>query len=109
MGLDANAERFTGFADLYDTVRPTPPLALAEVLRSYAGGAPVRQVVDLGSGTGLSTRWAGSTTGRRTQSIGSTWYEALADGASSARPRTCRRRVAGQSTSAAGTISEPNE
>ena len=58
MGLDANAERFTGFADLYDTVRPTPPLALAEVLRAYTGGPPVRHVVDLGSGTGLSTRWA---------------------------------------------------
>lgn len=58
MGLDANAQRFTGFAGLYDEVRPTPPATLAEVLRTYAGGGRPRVVVDLGSGTGLSTRWA---------------------------------------------------
>ena len=57
MSLDANARRFSGFADLYDTVRPVPPLVLADVLATYAGGRP-DLVVDLGSGTGLSTRWA---------------------------------------------------
>lgn len=57
MDLDANARRFSGFADLYDAVRPTPPQALADVITKYAGGRPAL-TVDLGSGTGLSTRWA---------------------------------------------------
>jgi SAM-dependent methyltransferase len=55
--LDANARRFSGFADLYDSVRPIPPPILAEIIAAYAGGRPDR-VVDLGSGTGLSSRWA---------------------------------------------------
>ncbi len=58
MSLDANAHRFSGFADLYDAVRPVPPATLAEVITTYAGSRP-QCVVDLGSGTGLSTRWAG--------------------------------------------------
>ena len=57
MTLDANARRFSGFADLYDTVRPVPPQVLVDVLTTYAGARP-GLVVDLGSGTGLSTRWA---------------------------------------------------
>jgi SAM-dependent methyltransferase len=55
--LDGNAERFTGFADLYDTVRPTPPREIGELLRAYGGALDGADVVDLGSGTGLSTRW----------------------------------------------------
>jgi SAM-dependent methyltransferase len=55
--LAANAERFAGFADLYDAVRPTPPGELADVLVRYCGTDEPR-VVDLGSGSGLSTRWA---------------------------------------------------
>jgi SAM-dependent methyltransferase len=58
VSLDANARRFSGFADLYDAVRPVPPSAVATVITAYAGGRP-QLVVDLGSGTGLSTRWAG--------------------------------------------------
>jgi SAM-dependent methyltransferase len=57
VNLPANAERFSGFADLYDDVRPVPPAALGEVLTAYAGGRP-GLLVDLGSGTGLSSRWA---------------------------------------------------
>jgi SAM-dependent methyltransferase len=57
VSLEANAGRFSGFADLYDAVRPVPPPTLAEVITTYAGGRPAL-VVDLGSGTGLSTRWA---------------------------------------------------
>ncbi len=57
VSLDANARRFSGFADLYDAVRPVPPRPLADVITTYAGGRPAL-VVDLGSGTGLSTRWA---------------------------------------------------
>ena len=55
--LGANAERFSGFAALYDEVRPFPPAELARILARYCGRkAP--EVVDLGSGTGLSSRWA---------------------------------------------------
>jgi SAM-dependent methyltransferase len=56
--LKANADRFAGFADLYDDVRPVPPATLVEVITGYVGAQP-ELVVDLGSGTGLSTRWAG--------------------------------------------------
>jgi SAM-dependent methyltransferase len=57
LDLGPNAVRFTGFADLYDRVRPTPPADAAELIRSYAGGR-ADTVVDLGCGTGLSIRWA---------------------------------------------------
>ena len=54
-----NIERFSGFADLYDRYRPAPPTILAEILTRLAGGTFPHCVVDLGSGTGLSTRyWA---------------------------------------------------
>lgn len=58
MGLDpASQERFSGFADLYDANRPAPPPQLGPLLAAYAGCERPR-VADLGSGTGLSTRWA---------------------------------------------------
>jgi SAM-dependent methyltransferase len=48
-----------GFADHYNAFRPKPPPVLLDALTRYAGGPPLRCVVDLGSGTGLSTRaWA---------------------------------------------------
>lgn len=54
-----NIERFSGFADLYDQYRPPPPAVLADVLTQLAQTARPNLVVDLGSGTGLSTRyWA---------------------------------------------------
>lgn len=60
---DANTDRFSGFADLYDANRPTAPAALGPLLVAYsAASSPV--VVDLGSGTGLSTRWAAGWAGR---------------------------------------------
>ncbi|HZI36523.1 MAG TPA: class I SAM-dependent methyltransferase, partial [Gaiellales bacterium] len=47
-----------GFADHYDGARPSPPAVVLDVLSRCAGGRP-RLVVDLGSGTGLSSRaWA---------------------------------------------------
>src|SRR3954452_6882329 len=49
-----------GFADRYEQYRPQPPLALVGLLSQYAGMVRPRVVVDLGSGTGLSTLlWAG--------------------------------------------------
>lgn len=57
--LSANVERFAGFADQYDAYRPQPPLVIADILAQLAQVAGPRLVIDLGSGTGLSTRiWA---------------------------------------------------
>lgn len=50
-------ERFTGFGTHYDRVRPSPPQVLAELLLPMARRAMPDLVVDLGSGTGLSTRY----------------------------------------------------
>jgi ubiquinone/menaquinone biosynthesis C-methylase UbiE len=53
----ANIDRFTGFADDYDKFRPQPPAVLADVLCRLAKTPRPQLVVDLGSGTGLSTRY----------------------------------------------------
>lgn len=53
-------ERFRGFADQYDKYRPRPPQVLTDMLTQLADGGLPSLVVDLGSGTGLSTFvWAG--------------------------------------------------
>lgn len=53
-------ERFTGFGFAYDQMRPSPPKALAEFLAGVARCTTPSLVVDLGCGTGLSTRyWSG--------------------------------------------------
>ncbi len=57
--FSGNIERFTGFADQYDKYRPSPPSALADLLMRLTGTSRPALVVDLGSGTGLSSRyWA---------------------------------------------------
>ena len=57
--MHPNLERFSGFADLYDRHRPRPPQILRDLLLAVAGTDHPDLVVDLGSGTGLSTRlWA---------------------------------------------------
>lgn len=57
--FDSTVERFSGFADVYDTHRPAPPPVLAAILIALSGGERPAMVVDLGSGSGLSTRyWA---------------------------------------------------
>ncbi len=54
-----NLDRFTGFAHLYDSVRPQAPAALFDLLIQLAQTPRPRLVVDIGSGTGLSTLpWA---------------------------------------------------
>lgn len=49
-----NADRFMGFAKVYDEARPLMPLYPTEVITKYLGRQP-QSVVDLGCGTGLST------------------------------------------------------
>jgi SAM-dependent methyltransferase len=57
--VSANVERFMGFADVYDAFRPRPPLAVLDILTQLAEVQRPALVVDLGSGTGLSTAlWA---------------------------------------------------
>ncbi len=55
----ATIRRFSGFAHEYDSYRAPPPAELAALLAQYTHTSQPRLVVDLGSGTGLSTRyWA---------------------------------------------------
>lgn len=53
--LQVNADRFMGFADLYDSARPKCPEKVKEIILKYMGSKP-SLVVDIGCGTGLSTR-----------------------------------------------------
>jgi predicted TPR repeat methyltransferase len=55
--LQAHVERFSGSAQLYEKVRPQGPPALLDILCQLAEVERPRLVVDLGSGTGLSTRF----------------------------------------------------
>jgi ubiquinone/menaquinone biosynthesis C-methylase UbiE len=58
-GFEGNIERFSGYADVYDQYRPSPPAVLVNVMAQLAHVSRPALVVDLGSGTGLSTRyWA---------------------------------------------------
>ena len=54
-----SAARFKGFCFDYDRYRPTPPAEIMELAAGWTGAGEVELVVDLGCGTGLSTRpWA---------------------------------------------------
>jgi SAM-dependent methyltransferase len=58
--IDHSGYEGEGFALEYDRYRPTPPAVVLSVLMTHAGTDRPRLVVDLGCGTGLSTRaWAG--------------------------------------------------
>lgn len=58
--LTKNAERFCGFADVYDQVRPHLPHKAIEIICRYLGREPAL-TVDLGCGTGLSAQaWRGN-------------------------------------------------
>ncbi|VYU21276.1 methyltransferase domain-containing protein [Clostridium tertium] len=52
--LQVNAERFMGFASLYDGARPKCPEKVKEIIVKYIEDKPT-VVVDIGCGTGLST------------------------------------------------------
>jgi len=54
--LDRSGYDRPGFAADFDRFRPQPPSVLIELLPLLAGGGRPKLVVDLGSGTGLSTR-----------------------------------------------------
>ena len=54
--IDRSGYADEGFADLYDRFRPAPPEALLEIVSLVAQVRRPRLVVDLGAGTGLSTR-----------------------------------------------------
>ena len=49
-----NIDRFSGFADLYNASRPVPPELILKIILKYLP-APPHTVIDIGSGTGLST------------------------------------------------------
>ena len=54
-----NADRFSGFADIYENARPKVPRYPVDVICRYLGRA-LRLVVDMGCGTGLSSEvWQG--------------------------------------------------
>lgn len=56
-----NTDRFTGFASLYDQARPQAPAKVVDIVGQILGSSNFGTVVDLGSGTGLSTRiWSGA-------------------------------------------------
>ncbi len=58
--MDPNVRRFTGFADVYNQYRPPLPSVIGDILSQLAGPQRPLCVVDIASGTGLSTRlWKG--------------------------------------------------
>lgn len=59
--IDGSGYDAPGFAQLYDTARPSIPPVVVEHVQQMVGKWPLQLVVDLGCGTGLSTRpWASS-------------------------------------------------
>jgi ubiquinone/menaquinone biosynthesis C-methylase UbiE len=57
--IQENIDRFNGFADTYHSNRPVPPQIITKIILSYLRSSP-QTVVDIGSGTGLSTMiWQG--------------------------------------------------
>ena len=61
MDLKRNAKRFTGkaYVSLYDNFRPEPPVAILQQGLSYLGVDKADLIIDLGCGTGISTRVLG--------------------------------------------------
>jgi SAM-dependent methyltransferase len=58
--VPTNLERFSGLGECYHAHRPTPPTVILDFLSRMAAVDRPQRVVDLGCGTGLSTRiWTG--------------------------------------------------
>lgn len=52
--------RFSGFAELYNNVRPKPPQKVCSIILNLLQNSFVDTIIDLGSGSGLSTKiWVG--------------------------------------------------
>ncbi len=83
--LAASGYDMAGFAARYDAARPRPPALLRDMLPALAGVASPRLVVDLGSGTGLSTRYwsdaADEVVGVEPNHAMCTWAEAATEAA----------------------------
>ncbi|MBQ7546363.1 MAG: hypothetical protein IJT41_05290 [Clostridia bacterium] len=59
MELSKSADRFTGFADVYESARPQMPHCVMDAIRLFMKKQP-DAVADLGCGTGPSTAcWDG--------------------------------------------------
>jgi len=57
---EISLNRFSGFAKLYNEVRPKPPLKLCSIILNLLNQSKIDTVIDLGSGSGLSTKiWKG--------------------------------------------------
>ncbi len=58
MDLRLNADRFTGgeYINTYDRYRPTPPVGIIYQTLNYLNTTKADRIVDLGCGTGISTR-----------------------------------------------------
>lgn len=50
-------ERFTGLASVYNRTRPDYPDAILDYLQERCGLSANARLVDIGSGTGISSRW----------------------------------------------------
>jgi ubiquinone/menaquinone biosynthesis C-methylase UbiE len=49
-------DRFSGFSELYDSARPNPPQKTCQIICSLLNRPKLERVVDLGCGSGLSTK-----------------------------------------------------
>ncbi|KAA3639872.1 MAG: class I SAM-dependent methyltransferase, partial [Bacteroidetes bacterium] len=58
MDLNLNADRFSGkdYVSLYNKFRPEPPREILLHCLQYLGRTKAELILDLGCGTGLSTR-----------------------------------------------------
>ena len=56
--LKLNADRFTGekYVDLYNYVRPSPPIQIIHQSLNYLNKTKAETIIDLGCGTGVSTK-----------------------------------------------------
>jgi ubiquinone/menaquinone biosynthesis C-methylase UbiE len=52
--MNENANRYGAFAEIYNINRPIPPKIIIDIIKMYSSSEP-QLVVDIGSGTGLST------------------------------------------------------